>query len=98
MYVSPDGCITVGTGARPAELGVDVASEVRSSSTSLRPDNRELGLFRKLPKDIRPRILRAMFGSLELEGPWSAGSVAGSCIPNVRTGPDGRRVPGVAIN
>jgi hypothetical protein len=69
VYVSPEDCMTVGTGGRPAVLGVEVDSKEPSPLASLRIENRELVLFRKLLKDIRPRILRAMLGSLELEGP-----------------------------
>lgn len=85
VYVSPDDCMTVGTGGRPAVLGVDV--EEPSPSTSRRLDNRELDFFFRLPNDILPRTLRAILGSLELEGSWSADGVMGSCMPNVRTGP-----------
>lgn len=96
VNASPEECITVGTGGRPALLGVDI--EAPSPSTSLRLDNSELGLFCRPLNEMRPRIRRATFGSLELEVSMTAAGVTGSCMPKVRTGPEGCRVPGLAIN
>jgi len=82
--------MTVGTGGRPTVPGDDAELP---TSPSLSLDRKEPF---KLPKDIRPNILRARFDSLVLE--FSRGSLAGSCMPKVRTDPDGWRMPGLTMN
>jgi len=82
--------MTDGTGGRPTVPGDDAELPTSPSLSLVRKEP-----F-KLPKDIHPNILRARFDSLVLE--FSRGSPAGSCMPKVRTDPDGWRMPGLTMN